>query len=464
MSSRARATALSAAALACVAHVSFAPVSLAEDKPAPKAPTEALASKSDDPGAVLIARERDVWTLEGRLVADADLVLHSADAKQALTDLATASDGEARARGWLRAHRSAEIKKLATAFVGELGKATRELLDRAAKESATTSEDVFMDYLTYDGLVDLAIMRYGYKNWKAGRYEGDVRGTADSFFSLVSERPAARRGIKVLAADDASIEVDVFGAHVRAEVKRSSVELRGAVGKVGVVTWESTYERLRATVRGTKVSDELEEELEHDGKRFQVSYAAELDEYLRFGATSPWATMLALLSADDVANLYAGVAASGGLEQVREEARDPAKLAPEAKLGRGEKTLHLRVADARRQEKLAGTKARRGAFLLVTLELTSSLGQPLEAPSSWFRLATSSGEFPEIGVTRPGLAASLLAASPVEDAKLLGLPTTTIASGAKTTLVLVYDVPADLASAALVFGSDEAALKVTVSK
>jgi hypothetical protein len=406
-----------------------------------------------------MAHERDVWTLEGRLVAEADAALRTPEARQALGDPAAAARTasiEPAARAFLRERRGEDTRRLGALAVAGLDAPTRELLDEAAARAGVTREDVFLDYLTYDGLFDLAVMRWGWKRWRAGRITGPGQELAATFFANVGEAPAAARGITVVAADERTIELDVFGARVVERVTAVAGDERA-----GVVTWTSNYQRLRAILRGQPDAAQAEERLELRGT-YRVDYRLELHEYLAQGDGLPWATLLYLLPADDVADLYAGVAAGGGLEAGSSLAgRDPAALPAAGTIGSAERGLGARVVGVSARASLGETLPRRGRFLLVTVELRSTLAEELRAPAEWFTLATPDAEYPEVGVAWPGLALVVLPAA-TPGAELLALPYTRLAPGKKRTLVLVFDVPADVTRAALVLGADELALAVAV--
>jgi len=414
------------------------------------APTDA-----ESPAAWLIAAEKNVWDLEGLLLAEAETVLRSPAAKQALGELRDSDDAETRARRYLRANRSPAVRDKAKAFVSLTNRVTRSMLEQIAKQASSTPEDVFMDYLTYDALFDLAIMRYGYKRWKAGA----DKAIGDSFFALTPVAPSATAGIKIIAADKAGAEVSVFGGHVISKVNTSTVKDVPGVGKVGVVELSSNYEQLRAAIRGTKENTHVEE-LEWD-LGYRVNYADELDEYLTWNATNPWASVPYPAPANDLSDLYAGAAASGGFETSTVKIQPNAKLPSSGTLGTKERGLTVTVKSAQRKPRLAATASRRGQFVVVTIDVTSSLKEDMKAPAEWFKLATASTEYPELGVARPGLAAAVLPSAPA-GARLLQIPFTPLAKGAKSTLVLVFDVPSDLKNAALVVGSDELALDVAL--
>ncbi len=424
----------------------------------------ARAAAPVDPGASLIAREREVWALEGSLVAEADKLLRSPEAAKALGPVdrvLAATRAEQRVRGWLRGARGAETRARTRAFLEGLDRPTRELLDRAAGRAtpAAAAEDVFMDYLTYEGLLDLAIMRYGFARFQAGRYQGAALGLAKSFFAETRALPTAGQGIKVVASDDHSVEIDVFGARVRQAVSKSEVVFSAAVGRSGVVEWTSNYEQLRQAVRGVAVAPWYREALDFDGKRFRVSYAVELDEYLTWNSGNPWASVLYALPADQVADLYAGAAAAGGLEAVSAATGDAATLPSSGWIGTADRGLEVKVGEVALYDQLADVKPRRGHFAVVMVTVRSTLAADTRAPAEWFTLTGGGAEYPEVAVLRPGLRAVLLALT-AKDARGLALPFTTLKAGATTTLALVYDVPRDKQTFALSIGSGELALKV----
>jgi len=421
---------------------------------APKATPE-----SESPAEWLARAEHDVWTLEGLLLAEAEVALRAPAAKQALGELKYSDDAEARVRAYLRGTRSAAVRDKAKAFVATTNHVTRAILDQVAKHAATTAEDVFMDYLTYDALFDLAIMRYGFKRWKANAYQGADKALADSFFALSTTAPSADAGIKVLSADAKGIDVNVFGGHVISKVDAVSQKTVEGVGKVGVVELTSNYEQLRASIRGTKESKHVEE-LEWD-LGYRVSYADELDEYLTWNATNPWAAVLYAVTANEVADMYAGAAAAGGFQATSVKLDPGAKLPTTGILGTKDRGITITVKSVQKKPRLAATTPRRGQFVIVTVELASSLKEELRAPAEWFKLASPTAEYPELGIARPGLAAAVLPTAPA-GARLLSIPFTSISKGGKSTLVLVYDAPSDLKTAALVVGMDELALEVAL--
>jgi hypothetical protein len=430
------------------------------------APTAAPVEKPVElpsPAAALAEVEREVWSLEGTLLAEAEVALRAPAAKTALGEpgkLRYSDESEARVRAYLRTSRSAAVRAKTKALVGNLNHVTRAMLDQVAKQSGLTPEDVFMDYLTYDALFDLAIMRYGYKRWKANAYKGAEKALADSFFSLTPAAPSADAGIKVIASDSTGVEINVFGGHVVSKVESTSIKERLGAGAVGVVELSSNYEQLRAAIRGAKETKHVEE-LEQDIAGYRVNYADELDEYLTWNATNPWAAVLYAAPANDVADMYAGAAAAGGF-QATTVALDPnVKLPTTGVLGTKERGLTVTVKAVQKKQRLGAQNPRRGQFVVVTVEIASSLKDEVKAPAEWFRLATSTAEFPELGVSRPGLAVAVLPTAPA-GAKLLEIPFTSLAKGAKSTLVLVYDAPSDLKTAALLVGMNELALDVTL--
>lgn len=436
------------------------------DPPAPGAAPETLAAA--EPGATVLLREAQAWALEGELVAEAQALLGAEAAKAELGDAAKNAGGqvEARARALLRRGRSAQRREAARAFVDGLDRPTRELLEAAGRSAGVPREDVFMDYLTYEGLYDLALMRYGWRRREAAT--GAAKKVSDDFFAATKALPSAKAGISVGKGEDGtSITVDVFGATVRATVVDSRVEHVPGVGSVGKVEWRSSYEGLRAAARGqmdaSAGAETLSEVLPHEEGGYRVSYAVEVDDYLSDGDGRPWATLLYLTSADEVADLYAGVAAAGGLASVAAVGSvDPAGLPVEGLVGTKEAGLAVRVAECRVAPVLAGAKARRGKFALVTVELRSTLATPVRAPSDWFALEAGGVEYPEVGVTRPGLGATVHALVEVPGARMLGLPATTIAPKSAVALVLVFEVPRSVDLATLRIGAHELALKVVL--
>lgn len=418
------------------------------------------------PGEALVAREREVWTLEGRLVAEAQSLLRSPEAKKELGegDVAGSGEAEARVRGWLRGKRAAELREAARAFVAGCDRPTRELLERAALPSGLSSEDVLMDWLTYDGLFDLALVRDGWRRFKAGQVEGAAKDLAASFFGDLPKLPESSSGITVAAPDERSLDVRVFGARVRSEVLSSKVEHRPAVGRVGIVEWRSNYEKLRAQIRSREAVDPIREELVLEDGRFRMTYALEVDEYLVGGATQPWALSLALASADDLADLYAGVAASAGLDAAprRAVAKDPGTLPVEGRVGTEARGAHFKVVQTQAAAALGAAKPRRGKFLIVTVAVQT--GVALRVPGQWFRLEAAQETFPEVGVARPGLGANVLALAEAKDAKLVSVPFTAVGASGTATLALVFDVPVSVDAAALSIGAHELSLKVSVTK
>lgn len=432
------------------------------DPPKGKTPPPAVPSvqltQLADPGEVLLDRERSVWLLEGRLLADADATLHADAATAALGSPETraAQVAEGKVRAYLREHRSAEARDLARTLVAAFSKPTRTLLDAAAAAEQVSAEDIFLDYLTYDGLYDLATMRYGYDRLATGDYaEGSAeRALAESFFAGTSARPSLASGISVVAEDKWSLELSVFGARVRDEVTKSSIVSTATVGRVGVVEWVSSYESLRIAGRGA-AADKTEETLDQEDGKYLISYAVEIDEYLTWGAQEPWATMLSLLPVDEAADLYAGVVARGGLEgTVETPSLDT--LPTSGALADG---VTAKVIDARAAAKIAGKASRAGKFLIVTVELTSKAKAETRAPASWFQLVAGNTMHAELGVIRPGWGPTILAAAP-SGARMLALPYTAVPAKGKLKLTLVFDVPADVGKAALLVGAAGTALKV----
>jgi hypothetical protein len=420
-----------------------------------------------DPGATLIARERQIWTLEGMLVEDADPALRSSDAKKTLGDpatLAASADGEARLRAYLRSKRSADLTAAGQKLVSELDDPSQALLEQQALDAGEQPTDVFLEYLTYDGLNDLALLRLGYARYQAGRYASDTQAQAiaASFFSGMKEAPSADEGINVVFVDDHSIVLDVFGARVEEKTLRSQVEYSGAVGAMGAVDWTSNYEALRGLIRGEDPQTAYHEELECEDGEFTIDYADELQEYVSWNAQSPWATVLYSLPADQVADLYAGMAAAAGVDAKPlppELAAD--ELPVEGTFGTTESGLTVRVSNVVGRTELGGRTPKHGQFLLVTLDVASTLDRDLHAPPEWFTLATSAGQYNEAAVSTPGLGLAILPFAPA-GTHVLGLPFTLLPAHAHTTLLLVFDVPGDTKTASLFLGAQEMGLKVAV--
>lgn len=446
-------TAVAAALFAALcAGSSFAVEPVVVKKPSKDA---ALEKAPLDPGAALIDREREVWSLEGLLVSEADASLRAPDAKAALGDLAKlakAADGEAKVRAYLRGKRSAEARALATKFLDALDGPSRALVDQAAKDAATTPADVVMDYLTYDGLLDLTAMRLTYKRWKAGKGEPDAKRLTDSFFSSSTESPSAKLGIKVRSASERLIEVDVFGCRITEAVHTSGLKTVGANVR-GLVTWSSNYEQLRQALRGARVEEKHSEELEPDGPTFRLDYRRELTEYLAAAAVSPWALELYAVPADELADLNAGPAAAAGVEH------DPAKPAVPGSIG-GAKGLRFEVTAAKQAKALGDEKPRAGSFVVVTVKMTSKLPAELRVPGSWFHLRAGDVRTPEAGLRRPALAAAALKLAG-KGATTLDLPFARL--GKKPlTVALVFDVPADAKEPKLELGDAELTLPVSL--
>lgn len=417
-----------------------------------------------DPGEVLLSREQSVWLLEGRLLAEADASLHSEEATKALGSAATraAQVPEGKIRKFLREHRSAQTREEAKALIAAFSAPSRKLLEEAAAREQIAPEDVFLDYLTYEGLYDLATMRYGWRRLQSGGYpEGSPeRALADSFFAGMDTLPSLAAGISVVKDEPNSLELSVFGARVRDEVTSSSVVSTATVGRVGVVRWSSSYEALRIAGRGGNTAD-LEETLDQENGQYLLSYASEVDEYLTWGANEPWATMISLLPVDEAADLYAGVVARGGLEATTAVASVDTLPTSALVSGDAKRGLTATVSEVRTATKIAGNAARRGRFLIVTIDLKSTLGEEQRAPSSWFELVAGTATHSELGVIRPGWGPAILATGP-SGAQLLELPYTAVPAKGRVKLSLVYDVPVDVSKAALVVGPGQVALKAEV--
>ena len=446
-------------------------------RPAPAAAMPALprrpaahaaAIRPEQPGQALLASERAVWTLEGRLLLEADAMLRTPAARSALGDpalLAFSDAAEARVRSYLRAGHSAAVRTLAQSFVASLDRPSRALLAGAA--GAGAPEDVVMDYLTYDGLYDLALMRYGHRQWRAGRYarRAASQALAQSFFAQAGSQPGALRGIQLgsnadTASRDGALDVTLFGATIQQRVLSSLVTREAAVGWVGVVRWSSNYEQLRRLSRGEPLRAEHEERVAYEDGGFHISYAAELDEYLRLGAATRWASLLYTLPADEVADLYAGAAASGGLTAGAARQLEPRKLPRYGRIGSKQAGFTVRVQYVHEAATLAGVKPRAGKFVRVNIELHSKWSRELRAPADWFTLVADDTSYPEVAVSNPGMAPLLVALG--GGARPLGMPLTRVAARRDVRLTLVYDVPVATREAALVIGADELALRVSL--
>jgi hypothetical protein len=392
-----------------------------------------------DPGAALIDREREVWSLEGLLVSEADAALRAPGAKAALGDVAKlgkSADGEAKVRAYLRGVRSAEARALATQFLDALDGPSRALVDQAAKDGSTTAADVVMDYLTYDGLLDLTAMRLSYQRWKAGKSGGDTKRLADSFFAASAGAPSAKLGIAVRSASERLIEVDVFGCRITEAVHTSGLKTVGAKVR-GLVTWSSNYEQLRQALRGARVEEKHTEELEPDGPTFRLDYQRELTEYLAAAAVRPWALELYAVPADELADLNAGPAAAAGVEH------DAAKPAVPGWVG-GAKGLRFEVMSA---------KASQGSLVVVTVKMTSKLPSELRVPGGWFHLRAGGVRYEEVGLRRAAFAGKGTPTLELPFARLGKKP---------LTAALVFDVPAGTKELKLEVGDAELTLPVAL--
>src|SRR3712207_9268198 len=86
-------------------------------------------------------------------------------------------------------------------------------------------------FRSYDGLFDLAIMRYGWVRWKEGRFAGspEAQRLAGSFFGATAEQPSARLGIRVRQADTRVIEIAAFGDRKSTRLNSSHANISYAV-------------------------------------------------------------------------------------------------------------------------------------------------------------------------------------------------------------------------------------------
>jgi hypothetical protein len=389
-----------------------------------------------DPGAVLIELEEKVWRLEGLLIGHVDAALRTPEARAAIGDDDRVRDGSAEAaiRAFLRASYPAEIRAVAAEVLLALDADTRRYLDRIGRVVERTPDEIMLEYLTYDGLFDLAAMRHGYRQWKAGRYDGPAAVLAASFFGESDGEPSASRGIEILRADRRVLEISVFGGRVLDEIQEVAPGQDDAVE----VVWRSNYEQLRESIRGGE-SAALDREVmgPNDGGH-GVSYRAELGEYLR-SSTAPWASVLYLVPVDEAADLFAGVASGGDLETRAAPTAAGDALPREGWIGEAGQGVSVRIVDVQPVPSVATTKPTRTQFVSVVVEIRSELDTELRLLSTWFSLETPRAEYPEIGVLRPGLAPEL--ARRFGAARAIELPYRRLAAGATTTIALVFDVP-----------------------
>ncbi len=165
------------------------------------------------PGRSLLRREADVWYLEGKLVGEAQRLLRSPELKKELgEDALVSGDAETRVRTWLRSKRNASYREAARKFYGGCDRPTRELLDRAAQPADLAPEDVLMDWLTYEGLFDLSLVRDGWRRFKAGGLDAAAKELAATFYDKLERLPDASEGIQPAMEADDSLFVSVFGA------------------------------------------------------------------------------------------------------------------------------------------------------------------------------------------------------------------------------------------------------------
>jgi hypothetical protein len=242
----------------------------------------------------LVESEVVIWPLEGACFEDALRILSRPEAHRIAAGLAGVRDPERiekRLREYLRIRRAPGIwdqaKRAFATFTLDSRAATNEI----AIEAGLRPVDIMVEWMTYEGAVDLYLMD---KLWteRAALPEGS-KDLPAGFFPLESPRPAGARGISIREAGSDCVVIDLFGATVREEWVRARGVALMPQGEAKV-PWASNYNYYRDVIRDkNSASEVLDFVLVRSDDGFGVDYREWMAEYKAGGERVPWATLLA---------------------------------------------------------------------------------------------------------------------------------------------------------------------------
>jgi len=301
--------------------------------PTPAAPTRHAS-------AALMASEAKVWTLEGRSLKEAQELLASSEgrAQFATAQSLSPSDKEQRLRQFLRSRRSASTLNDARQFIETLNAKSRRYLSETASRQQMRPEDLVLDWLTYEGALDLGMIT---RIWhEQGNFKGQAAKVVGSFLEGVSTPPEALKGVEVKILTDNKIVVSLFGAQVVEEVIEDKPAKPDA-DNITTIYWKSNYNYLREVLKGETPKETIEEKLAKEDGRFTVEYQDLFEEYLTGGHRQQWASdmyegsalTIAATARDDKVREKLGQKPAADRNRERSSLRDLfAKLAPSVPL------------------------------------------------------------------------------------------------------------------------------------
>jgi S1-C subfamily serine protease len=260
----------------------------------------ALVNQHEKPGAALISSERLVWTLEGGALKEAQMILDSQVAsKQAKAGDSTidADRRETDLRSLLRSHRSESTILTARSFVSACNNRSRKWLSETADKLGIRPEDLVVEWLTYEGALDLGMIT---RIWnEQGNFKGESAKIVASILNGVTETPALAKGVEIESANNERIVVKLFGVNVIEELVQDQPK---SGEESPLVQWKSNYDYIRTILKGDSPKLVIDETLERDGDHYGVDYMDLFQEYWQGGHRQPWATRLVDASAIGVAS------------------------------------------------------------------------------------------------------------------------------------------------------------------
>jgi S1-C subfamily serine protease len=273
------------------------------------------ANQHDNPGAALMASERLVWTLEGGALKEAQMIVDSQSDKglpRVGGPPVDADRREADLRTLLRSHRSESTILAARSFVNACNNRSREWLSETAGKLGIRPEDLVVEWLTYEGALDLGMMT---RIWnEQGNFKGESAKIVASILDGVTEPPALAKGVEIESTTRERVVIRLFGAKVVEELLQEEPRI---AERTTLVRWRSNYDYIRKVLRGESPKLIIDDALERDGDHYGVDFMDWFQEYFDGGHRQPWATRLV----DDSA---LGVASSARDQQVLQGLGKPA--------------------------------------------------------------------------------------------------------------------------------------------
>jgi S1-C subfamily serine protease len=276
---------------------------------------------AEQAGAALLNSEAKIWALEGRSLKEAQELLASPDTRGLAIGAATRPiDKESLLRAHLRSKRSPASRQEGQLFIDTLNAKSKAFLSTTAAQMNMQAEDLVLEWLTYEGALDLGMMNMIWQG--QGNFRREAAKEASALLDGVSDPPAADLGVQIESLTKNRIVVILFGAKVIEEIVTDQ-PARLEDGQV-VIRWKSNYNYLRDVMRQEQPKAVMEEKIATDDGKYTIDYMDWFQEYLKGGHRQLWATQMYETSP-------LGVAQGARDEKLREELGQKSESTPSRK-------------------------------------------------------------------------------------------------------------------------------------